>query len=266
LYRSLFARVCVAAIVIIFSCPVSAADNWRMVDFENDIMVFARPSPNYDSNEFKVVTVINTRIEILVSVLRDIPAFPRWMAHCDTSQLLENKNNNHYLFYFVQNLPWPVKDRDMVIQAITASDWGEGWFKVDFNTTHHAARPPTSSIVRMAGSGFFLLEFIDRQHTQVTFSIDADPAGMVPTFVANRIGRKLTYETMLSMQKFAREKKYILAAEKSKDKLEIEKILKERGISPRVKLVPSKSEKTAAASLNDSGRTEKNSGEVKPSV
>lgn len=260
MYRSLLIPVCAAAIVSMLSIPAFAADRWRMVDSKNGIMVFLRPSASHNSNEFKVVAVINAKIEVLVAVLRDIPAFPLWMAHCDVSQLLEHEDDDRYLFHFVQNLPWPAKDRDMVIQATAARNWEQGWFKVDFNTTQYAGMPPTAGLIRMTASGSFLLEFIDRHHTQVTFSINADPAGMMPAFVVNRIGRKLTYQTILNMRQIVREKKYARSAEKSRDKFEIEKTMSEGGILPRTKLVPSEHGKTAVVPPGDSTRLQNKAG------
>jgi len=62
----------------------------------------------------------------------------------------------------------------------------------------------------------FTLEWVDREHTRVTFMIDPDLGKGVPTGIANSTIKNIPFKTLKNMMKMAKLSKYIEAAKTSK--------------------------------------------------
>ncbi len=210
-----------------------AAEEWRLSNKSEEVWVYTRPSDTCSFDEFKGITVIDAGIDVLGMVLQDIPAFPLWMSDCQKSPIIERNGRNDYIFYFVQKMPWPVKNRDMVLQARTTIDWKAGYFQVDFHSIDDSRLPPGSDYVRMKVVGRFLLEYIERHKTQVTYWIQADPAGYMPAVVANMISRKIPYETLIGMREMVKDSRYHHMADNSVDKQDLETALRNNSVKKR---------------------------------
>jgi hypothetical protein len=66
------------------------------------------------------------------------------------------------------------------------------------------------------------MEWIDREHTRVTFMIDPDLGEGLPMSESNVVIKDITYKSLKKMMKMAKKSKYIEAAKKSKYKKYIE--------------------------------------------
>lgn len=218
-------------------CHVFGDDGWRLSKKHNEIWVYTRPSPTCGFDEFKGITIIDARIEVLGIVLKDIPSFPLWMSDCQKSYILEQNGKNDFIFHFVQTLPWPVKNRDMVLQARSTIDWKAGYFQVDFHSVDDGRIPTSDDYIRMKVVGCFLLEYIEREKTQVTYIIQADPSGFMPAVVANLISRKIPYETLLRMREMVKYNRYRKWADESEEKKDLEKALDHNEVRKRKAII-----------------------------
>ncbi|MFZ5568782.1 MAG: START domain-containing protein [Thermodesulfobacteriota bacterium] len=210
-----------------------ATENWRLSKKQDGIWVYTRPSATCSFNEFKGIIIIDAGIEVVGMVLKDIPSFPLWMSDCQQSPIIEKNGRNDYIFYFVQHMPWPVENRDTVLQARTTIDWNAGYFQVDFHSIQDDRIPPQPDCIRMKVVGRFLLEYIERRKTQVTYWIQADPYGSMPAVIANMISRKIPLETLQGMRKMVMDHRYEQRAAQSPEKLDLEIALRNNSVKRR---------------------------------
>lgn len=216
---------------------VNADDQWHLSKKTDGIWVYTRPSPTCGFDEFKGITIIDSGIEVLGMVLKDIPSFPLWMSDCQKSPIIEQNGRNDYIFYFVQKVPWPVKNRDMVLQARTTIDWKAGYFQVDFHSVDDARIPLSDEYIRMKVVGRFLLEYIDRDKTQVTYTIKADPGGYMPAVIANIISRKIPFETLCGMREIVKNSRYRNRTDDSEDTKDLENALNNHSVRKRQAII-----------------------------
>ncbi len=207
-------------VFFLFDGLYAAENEWEMIKNEDGIQLYRRTVKGSEFDEFKGVTVVNTRIEIIGMVLRDPPAYPKWMSSCKKSQIIEKFDENNMIVYYVQKTTWPIKDRDVVLKATTTIDWESGWFTVELISTEDSRVPPKDNLVRMAKMiGKWFVKYIDREHTSVTFIFTSDPAGSLPASLVNDNMKNFPYNTLRGMKRIVKENKYIEAANKSKNNL-----------------------------------------------
>ncbi len=207
----------------------SQEKRWKLVTDKNGVQVFTRPVPGSDFDEFMGVTVMNARIEELAELLRDIPAVPRWMHNCKEAKILKRITDNEMILYNVTDVPWPLDDRYVIVRSTAEKNFQKG--RVIVHLDHLADYPyrAPAGYVRMRSlKAKFIMDFIDRERTKVTYTVKAVPGGSLPASLANIASKELPYRTLLKMKKFVKRDKYVLAGKKSKDRSDIENYLNGR--------------------------------------
>ncbi|KPA16775.1 conserved hypothetical protein, secreted [Candidatus Magnetomorum sp. HK-1] len=203
-----------------------AASDWRAEIKKNGIDAYSRIVEGTDILEIRAITVVEARMEVIAEVLRDIPANVEWRPKCAECRLLERHNRNAMTTYTRIDLPWPVSDRDVVIKADTSINLNTGRVVVSLGSVDHHKAPKAGSNVRI--TEFFsqyYLEYINREQTGIIFTTRVNPAGRIPTFLANMFNKRFAYEEMLGLINMVKRQKYIEAGKRSEDRHTIENLL-----------------------------------------
>jgi len=208
---------------------VKSEDEWELYKDKKGIKLYRRSVNGSRIKEFKGVTVLDERVEVIAMILRDIPGYTKWMLDCKKSEIIEKIDENNMIIYYLQKTLWFVKDRDVVLKATTKMDWESGSFTVDVRSIENPRVPLKKGLVRMTKmTGKWFIEYIDREHAKVTWTIMINYAGSIPAFLVNAYLKNIPYKTLWRMKQIAKEKKYIEAANKSPFKKMVDKYFKEK--------------------------------------
>ncbi len=91
--------------------------------------------------------------------------------------------------------------------------------KLDVENTSHPDYREKGRYLRMPKYHCMaLLEPVDRHHTRVTYTIDADPGGKFPHVAVNWTAIEAQYITLKNLRKMVKKEKYILIGNCSKEK------------------------------------------------
>jgi hypothetical protein len=72
---------------------------------------------------------------------------------------------------------------------------------IGFKNTNKENFPEIDGVVRIPRiKGFYLLQGIDNERTRVTYQIDADPGGSLPTWLSKLTSQKLPRETLTGLR------------------------------------------------------------------
>jgi hypothetical protein len=214
-------------LITISSFFPSYGNDWRLVLNEKGVQVYTRPVPNAAFDEFKGVAVIDAKIEVIGELLRDIPSYPQWVKDCKEAKVLKKVDASNLTMYFVQDAPWPVSPRDVIMDVSTIMEVQKGKITISMSSTSSPLVKKNPDYVRIPTlTGAYILEYIDRNHTRVTYMSKADPGGSVPTSLANYSSRNIPFETLVNMKRMVKQAKYLQLGEKSVDKPLIEEAIK----------------------------------------
>ncbi len=225
---------CLLFLIVIFclvSTPSGAVtdtsrEGWELVMDKNGIKAYARKVEGSGIFEFRAVMVADARAEVVAEALRDTPAMTEWLPHCDKSYILEMKDRDHFSDYISLDLPWPVKDRDLVIDTITRYDFVHARAVTDFFDTEITSCPPRDSHIRMPDlKGQYVFEFVTREKTGIVHTYRADIGGSLPEWMANLATKYNIYNTFLNLQKMFKNEKYINLSKTSPDRELCERFL-----------------------------------------
>lgn len=206
----------------------AAAQDRQLYYDENGIKAFKRQHEKSSYLETKGIAIIKSRIEVVSQVLDDIAAYPKWMSDCIEAQLLESSDNRQ-IIYIAQHVPWPVTDRDVIVLAVIDDNWEQGKQTIVIQSiADYPGFTPVKDRIRMDKmTGKWELEYVDREHTRVTYTVFSEPGGFIPAAIANTSVKNVPSISLEFLKEMVKEPKYIALANTSTHKKIIEKSIQE---------------------------------------
>jgi START domain len=200
---------------------------WKLEDTDDGCQIYTSPVAGKPYIAAKTTCTVNARIDVIGYILRDIENFKDWMDDCKDTKMLKviDDEKDVFIFWLRQHIPL-LTDRDVVL-------------KTNVNIT-----PEKSTIVTVATNeipydvdkGYvrmpsmytdYTLEWLDKDHTRVTFMIDPDLGKGLPKGISNSTIKKNPFKSIKGLRKMVKELKYIDGAKTSKYAKLVEDALKD---------------------------------------
>ena len=107
----------------LFSCGFNLASEasleaeWAIQRSEDGIDVYTRPEPASQFEAVRAVMTLNdVRLSSLVALISDTQACSRLESRCVEAETLDTIDQTESVVYRYNNMPFPVRDRDMVLR------------------------------------------------------------------------------------------------------------------------------------------------------
>ena len=91
-------------------------ESWKLVKSKEDIDVFVRKLDNETFKEVKIIGIVDCQLSELVASIEDVPKHPTWVTRSMESKILQKFDDGHFIYYLTMDMPFPVKDRELVIE------------------------------------------------------------------------------------------------------------------------------------------------------
>ena len=153
-------------------------DNWELKKDKDSIKVYIR-NIDESTKEYRAETIINSDLDNIFNTITDFDNSYKWMYKLNSSEILKKSDTLMYV-YFVVDMNWPLKNRDLVSDALIKRDIDK--IKIEMNSTPDYI-PVNSKLVRINKSrSIWNLEKIDDFNTKVTLQSYAVVNG-IPIFI-----------------------------------------------------------------------------------
>ncbi|WP_298893822.1 START domain-containing protein [uncultured Psychroserpens sp.] len=187
-------------IILLFCLPILgfSQNEWHLKKEDNNIKIYTRDASNSDLKEFKAVTTINTASK---HILEELLTAPEYYENCkpNTSYYVKELDKNQHVFYAHKDLPWPIKDRD-IVTLLTVKIIDSTTIKLTLESLPDELPKKDKTIRVKKLMGHWLLEEIDGK-TRVTQQLFLNPEGSLPPFVVNSLLIKGPYKTFKDLHK-----------------------------------------------------------------
>jgi hypothetical protein len=182
---------------------------WEPVRDEDGIAVVSRTVATSPLREFRGNGRVEAPLAAVLAVIRDCPHRPEWMYQALESHVVE-ESDRRQVSYTLNSAPWPATDRDIVVQSDISVDSALHILFVDFHEVTDPRAPPQKGAVRMPlVRGHWALHPVDHgRATMVEYQVHADPGGSVPSWVINRVSKKLPWETIQGLRRQTARRRY----------------------------------------------------------
>jgi START domain len=171
------------------------AGSWKQIDDDEGIKVWRLEIPGVELPGFRGESVIEAPAERIVEELKQVEHHTEWMHNCAASEVIKRFDDEHAIIYNRTDTPWPVWDRDAVLDTqFTRSD---GLITLSFKDTDPKLRALPDKVVRMPRlQGSYKLWTLAPGKTRVRYTVEVDIGGSVPHWLAERVARDMPYQTL----------------------------------------------------------------------
>ncbi|SDH81377.1 START domain-containing protein [Pseudomonas panipatensis] len=164
-------------------CGTALAEDWQLAKDEDGIKVYLSSVPGSKYKAYRGVVDIKADVATLQALQEDVKGSCKWLHACAEMRLLKSENGSTWTYSKI-NMPWPVTGRDVVIH-VTSEKTADG------GLIRHMKAEPTfipeeKGEVRVPELvGEWRLVPKGAGVTEVTYQVQTEPGGSIPSWLAN---------------------------------------------------------------------------------
>jgi hypothetical protein len=178
------------------------ADDWKVILEQDGIVVSRRSVAGQTLPQLRAVAEVSGTPYEVLAVLLDVPEHVAWRPDCAESRIVRRISHWKSLTYTRIDTPWPLADRDVVVEDEVLFVDPPSSVKVSFQAV---AAPDVESgrhVIRMPRvAGSYSIEATQDSRSRVHYELEADIGGSVPDwFVAMQSARN-PFRTLAGLRK-----------------------------------------------------------------
>ncbi|MDF3820729.1 START domain-containing protein [Leptospira sp. 96542] len=195
-------------ISLVLSLYPQGAAEWSESKRKKGVVVFIRPFPNSNIDEFLGRTEVDATIAQVIAILSDPNSCKTMYNDCKELTLLSGTDKKNTV-YVRNGAPWPVNDRDVVMERTFEQNDKNLSTVMKMKRTESVNKPSPSGVTRMdAFDGIWRMVPQSNGKLKVEYQAHFEPGGSVPQSVINLVLTDTPYETLLKLRKLIEEGKH----------------------------------------------------------
>lgn len=176
-------------------------DNAKLTLNKNNIKVWTYQDQKNPVFLYRAETTLDVAIEDAVSLILDVDNAVKWVPYMGSVQVLNRDDKNgHFTLYMVLDFPFPLKDRDLIVQGRFYKD-SKGHIVIK-NKAIAKGYPLNPSYVRLTHyEGDWSFQSLGDKKVKVSTYGYANPEGSIPLTFVNMFVQQQPYQMLQKMKK-----------------------------------------------------------------
>ena len=179
---------------------LTAQEQWEMIKDKDGIQVYLEEEGIYAFKTFKGTTTIDASIHDFIDTIFDLNSYAEWGHNVKSASLLERKGDTLQIYYSIAKAPFPYKNRDGVYR--NRFTWNKE--KKELNVSIEVLDDyleENDKYIRVSGNGYWKVKVAANNKLEVTFLMQVDPGGAVPSWLANLFVEDTPFNTLTNIKK-----------------------------------------------------------------
>ena len=174
---------------------------WNFIKEKDGIKIYTRNEEDNPIKSFKGEVDLKTTMEKLSHVIGRIESFDWWADDVKEIKVLGYEEEKYIRYYVIYDVPWPLSDRDLCVEALITNDPVTGMRTVRA-TPMAGVIPEEKDLVRINNYWQqWTMEPVGDGLVHVVLEGSVDPGGAIPNWIVNM----LISDTPLSIIRKVRE-------------------------------------------------------------
>lgn len=187
--------------------PDENAESWSLRKETDNIRVYTIDQPDSAFKAFKAEALLDAPIENVMAVMINPQSCVEWVHNCSKSHAFGDGNFHDRYAYSVNDMPWPVADRDYVLRIQTRGHKASGEVMMNLNATPNR-RDEQKKYVRVDRSDT-LYRFVPKgDKTHMIWLQHTDPNGSIPGWLVNTLLVDIPIRSMEQLERVAHQERY----------------------------------------------------------
>ncbi|WP_180009551.1 MULTISPECIES: START domain-containing protein [unclassified Acinetobacter] len=195
-------KVIFMACAVAFTAAVQAKtmDNAKLSINKNNIKVWTYQNAQNPVFQYKAETSFDVPIEKAVSLILDVENAVNWVPYMGSVKVLSRDDQKgEFSLYMVLDFPFPLKDRDLVVQGKMRKD-AQGIISIQ-NKAVKKGYPINPNYVRLTDyEGDWTFQRLGNQKVKVSTYGYANPEGSIPLSFVNMFVQQQPYQMLQKMK------------------------------------------------------------------
>jgi len=187
--------------------PSSAEPGWQLRKDADGIRVYSRPLDGWTIHEIKGEVHLKAPLASILAVIDDVPRQSSLSEVVASSKVSRRDSKTRYQYYSVIEMPWPLKDRDIVSERQIKQD-PVSLEVVVTDTAAPDALPLQKSLVRIMKSRQVWTMTPRADGVDVQMRVLSDPNGPIPASVVNAMSVGTPFRTLQNLRRLALQEPY----------------------------------------------------------
>ena len=169
------------------TCRDLSAQSWVFVKEKEGIRLFTRKEPNSSVKSFKGDVYLHTQIEKVYSLITNVKNFDWWDDDISEIKVLQYEKDKVIQYYLIYDVPWPIADRDLVVDSHITIDPATGTISVEARSLLNVI-PEKPNLIRIKKYWQkWTLVPVEKNLVHLILEGSVDPAGSVPAWLSNMV-------------------------------------------------------------------------------
>ncbi|MEP6746555.1 MAG: START domain-containing protein [Bacteroidota bacterium] len=202
-------RLFLTGYILFFVCACAGAQpDWELKLDKDGIKVYTKKTDKSPFKAVKTVCAVNSSLTSLTAVLLDIKNSADWVYATKTISLLKQLSVSELVYYSEIQVPWPVVNRDFIVQLIVSQDPKTKTVSVVGNNKPDYL-PANTNIIRIQHSySKWLITPLPNGQVKIEYILEVDPGGTVPAWLINMFATKGPFETFKKLREEVKKPAY----------------------------------------------------------
>lgn len=171
--------------------------SWEAMGIKAGVEVERKTMPDSPLFAFRGEGEFDVPIGKLVTVLKTPELAVEWVDLMTEHSVIRSLGKNKNLIYESYGLPWPISDRDYVMQEEYIFDDSARVFTIEYTSVEDGAKPHQAEHVRATVyRTFWRLTMVDAGRTKIEIEVFTDPKGSLPAWLINLIQKDWPWKTI----------------------------------------------------------------------
>jgi len=163
------------------------AQEWNYIKEKDGIQIYTRNSENNPVKSFRGEMDLKATMEQISRVIGRIESFDWWEEDISEIRVLDYKEEQYIKYYLVYDVPWPLSDRDLCVEALITND------SVTHTRTVYAKPlpgviPENPDRVRITNYWQkWTMQEVEAGRLHLTLEGSVDPGGAIPSWLINMV-------------------------------------------------------------------------------
>lgn len=180
----------------------AAKGKWEVLAKESGITVTARADRDRQYPTFRGTARFKCNPWDIIAVVHDAARHKDWAHKCIESATLKEIDPTTSVIYSRTGLPWPVKDRDIILRGAVTVIQPDTELRIRFRAIKSSLRKVTEDVIRIPVlEGHWYLVGMGENKTFAEYQINADPGGALPSWLVEQSSRDMPLITIRNMRK-----------------------------------------------------------------
>lgn len=186
--------------LLLFPLTFLQAQNWVFVKEKDGIMLYSKKEQGDVLKSFKGVVNFRSTVEKVSALISDVNNNDWWDENLSEVKVLKIENPQHFQYYLVYDLGWPLSDRDLVVDARVTTDPVTKNYTI-YSSALKDAVPEKKDVVRIREYWQrWTVQPMEKGIVRVILEGSANPGGSIPAWLVNSVITDTPYKILKSVR------------------------------------------------------------------